>query len=152
MLMKDYIYIICPFVTLVICQVIKFTLESIGEKKLKWGRLFNGAGGMPSSHTSFSSSITMLIGWTQGFTSPMFALGMVFTGIVSYDAMGLRMESGKQASVINMIVDEIFEKDPLLGMKHLKEELGHQPLEVLIGLILGTLMSFIFYLQFYVRT
>lgn len=143
--MRDYIYLICPLVTLMACQLIKFTLESIHDRKLKWGRLFNGTGGMPSSHTSFSSSITMLIGWTLGFDSPLFAMSFVFMGIVCYDAMGLRLESGKQAEAINLLVEEIFKTSPRVVIKRLKEQLGHEPLEVLVGFILGTVMSFGFY-------
>ena len=72
--MNKYQYLICPFVTLIICQLIKFTFESIRDKKLHLGRLFNGTGGMPSSHASFSSSVTMLIGYTEGFSSPLLQL------------------------------------------------------------------------------
>ena len=143
--MKEYIYIICPVVTLIICQLLKFTIESIRYKKFNWARLFNGAGGMPSTHTSFSSSLTMLIGYINGFNSPIFAVAFVFMCIISYDAMGLRFESGKQAEAINMIVDELFKTRPRKTFKRLKEQLGHKPLEVLMGLLLGTVMAFVFY-------
>ena len=143
--LKDYIYLICPLVTLMVCQLIKFSIESIKEHELKWDRLFNGSGGMPSSHTSFSSSITMLIGWTLGFDSPLFAMSFVFMGIVCYDAMGHRLESEKQAAAINILVNELFKNSPKVVIKQLKEQIGHEPLEVLVGFILGTVMSFGFY-------
>ena len=139
--MKEYKFLLVPFLTLLICQIIKFTMESIVQKKLLWGRLFNGAGGMPSSHASFSSSLTAMLGLNLGFDSPIFALAVIFTLIVSYDAMGLRMESGLQAEAINKIYDEIF-KDK--GMKKLKEKLGHKPQEVFVGIILGTLSAIFF--------
>ena len=145
--MSEYKYLICPFVTLIICQLIKFTIESIRDHKLHFGRLFNGTGGMPSSHTSFSSSVTMLIGYTKGFNSPLFAVALVFTLITAYDAMGLRYESGKQAEAINILLDEILslKKGTKGRFKKLKEQLGHKPLEVLVGLLLGTIVSLFFY-------
>lgn len=140
-MIENYKFVIVPLITLVICQTLKFTIESIINKKIVWGRLINGTGGMPSTHTSFSTSLTMIIGLNQGFNSPYFAIALVFTLIVSYDAMGLRMESGLQAEAINKIFDEIF-KDG--NIKKLKEQLGHKPQEVLAGMILGTLSALFF--------
>ena len=139
--MNNYKYLLVPIITLLVCQTLKFIIESITSKKLVWGRLFNGTGGMPSSHTSFSTSLTMMIGLNLGFDSPLFAIALVFTVIVSYDAMGLRMESGRQAEAINKLFDETF-KDG--SMKKLKEKLGHKPQEVLVGLIFGTLSALFF--------
>ncbi|MDD3341145.1 MAG: divergent PAP2 family protein [Bacilli bacterium] len=133
--MKEYVYLLIPFISLILCQIIKFTIESIQNHKLKWGRLFNGAGGMPSSHTTFSFALTFTIGYRLGFTTPLFAIALVFSLIVCYDAMGVRMESGKQAYAINQILDKIFEDRPAKWMQHLKEELGHKPLEVLVGIV-----------------
>ena len=142
--MNKYQYLICPFVTLIICQLIKFTFESIRDKKLHFGRLFNGTGGMPSSHASFSSSVTMLIGYTEGFSSPLFAVALIFTFITAYDAMGLRYESGLQAEAINILFDELLSIKERHKFKKLKEKLGHKPLEVMAGLLLGTVVSYIF--------
>lgn len=145
--MIEYQYLLCPFVTLLICQLIKFTIESIRDKKMNFGRLFNGTGGMPSSHTSFSSSVTMLIGYNIGFDSPIFAVALVFMLITAYDAMGLRFESGKQAEAINLLFDELGKiRKPRYVFKKLKESLGHKPLEVLVGLLLGTTVSLFFYI------
>lgn len=145
--MKDYQYLLCPIVTLFICQIIKFTIESIRDKKMNFGRLFNGTGGMPSSHTSFSSSVTMLIGYNIGFDSPIFAVAFVFMLITAYDAMGLRFESGKQAEAINLLYDELGKiRKPRYVFKKLKERLGHKPLEVLVGLLLGTTISLCFHI------
>lgn len=139
--MKDYIYLIVPFFSAITAQVIKFIGESIKYKRLNWERLFNGNGGMPSTHTSFTFSLTVTIGILNGFTSPLFAIALVFSCVVGYDAMGLRMESGKQAIAINKIVDEIFFRNTKIGIKHLKEQLGHKPLEVVMGIIWATLCS-----------
>lgn len=139
--MKDYVYLIVPVVSLLLCQVIKFTIESLQNHKLKWGRLFNGAGGMPSSHTTFSFALTFTLAYREGITSPLFAIALIFSLIVSYDAMGVRMESGRQAYAINQILDKIFEDKPQKWMKHLKEELGHKPLEVVVGILFALAMS-----------
>lgn len=139
--MEKYKYIIVPFVTLIVCQLIKFSIESLKAKKLVWGRLFNGSGGMPSTHTSFSMSLTTMIGLNLGFESPIFAVALIFCFLTAYDAMGLRFESGKQAEAINILLDEVFEEE---GFKHLKEQLGHKPLEVLMGMALGMFTSVIF--------
>ena len=98
---------------------------------------------MPSSHTSFTSSLTVLLGFNLGFDSPIFAVALVFTFIIAYDAIGLRFESGKQAEAINLINKELG-KSKKKGFKLLKEQLGHKPLEVLVGLLLGTITGLLF--------
>lgn len=146
--MKNYIYLICPFTALVICQIIKFTIDAIKTKKYNWSRLFHGSGGMPSSHTTFSSSITMLVGYTLGFDTPIFAVALIFMLIIAYDSMGLRLESEKQAQAINMMFEKFEKGKWKKGYHKLKEELGHQPLEVLFGLLLGTVCALTFYIFF----
>mgnify|MGYP004530725551 CR=1 FL=1 len=141
--MQNYIYLIVPFFSAISAQIIKFILESIKYKKLNWERLFNGNGGMPSTHTSFTFSLAATVGFLQGITSPLFAICLVFACVVGYDAMGLRMESGKQAIAINKIVDEIFFRNTKIGIQHLKEQLGHKPLEVVMGIVWAILCSFI---------
>lgn len=140
---EKYKYLIVPFTTLIICQFLKFIGESIKCRKLKWGRLLNGTGGMPSSHTSFTFSLVFLLAFTEGITSSLFAIALICSIIVAYDAMGLRMESGKQAEAINILLDEVFEEK--YGFKHLKESLGHRPLEVLAGIVLAFLSAYIFH-------
>lgn len=142
--MEEYKYLIVPIITLIIAQIIKFIIESIVAKELKWGRLFNGSGGMPSSHGTFSFTLTMMIGLNEGFSSVYFAIALVFSLIVAYDAMGVRLESEKHAQLLNRIGDEIFSKDYKVGFARLKEELGHNFLEVLGSYILGTISSLVF--------
>lgn len=139
--MGNYKYILIPLLTLVLCQFAKFLIESINKKELVWGRLFNGSGGMPSTHTSFCVSLTFLMGLNLGFNSPLFAICLVFSFIIMYDAMGLRYESGKQAEMINDLIDKVFKKEKF---EHLKEQLGHKPIEVLGGIIFGILCAVIF--------
>ena len=148
--MKDYIYIIGPFISLVVCQLIKFFIESWKNKRLEWGRLFNGAGGMPSTHTTFSMSLTTLIGYTVGIKEPLFAACLIFSFIVSYDAIGVRYESGKQAAAINDLVDELEKKHKKkYRIDELKEQLGHKPYEVMGGALLGFFMGSIFYFMLF---
>lgn len=137
--MEKYKFLIVPFVSLLVCQILKFTIESIKCKKLKWGRLFNGTGGMPSTHTSFVFALTFILAFDLGITNPLFVLSLVFSVVTAYDAMGLRMESGKQAEAINMLLDEVFETKK--GLTHLKESLGHKPFEVLMGIVLAFVIS-----------
>jgi len=136
-------YVVTPLVTLVLCQWVKFVLESVKARRVKWGRLFNGTGGMPSSHTAFSVSVATAVGLGAGFLTPVFAVAMVFAGIIMYDSMGLRRDAGKQAATINQLVDEIFESRD--GFQHLKEELGHRPREVAVGLVIGILVALFFH-------
>ena len=138
--MYKYRLIIVPFIALVICQIIKFLIESIKNKKLMFDRLFNGSGGMPSTHATFSVSLLTLIRYECGFESPIFAVCLIFTLIVLYDAIGVRYETGLQATIINDIVNKI----DCDKYKTLKEKIGHKPLEVLCGVILGILISTLF--------
>lgn len=149
--MNEYRFIIVPFVALLICQLIKFTIESIKDKELRFDRLFNGAGGMPSTHTTFSVSLTTLIALEYGLNSSLFAVALIFSMIVSYDAIGVRYESGKQAEAINDLVEDlIINKKQKLNYKVLKEQLGHKPLEVLGGLILGITVALLFHFLIFI--
>ena len=139
--MSEFQYILIPLISLILCQFTKFILESIQKKKFIWGRLFNGAGGMPSTHTSFCFALVFTILYNDGITSPLFAIALVFSMIVSYDATGVRMESGRQAEAINHIVENLFKNKPSESIKHLKEELGHDPLEVFVGILFAFVVS-----------
>ena len=138
-----YLYIIVPISTIIICQFIKFFVEAIITKKFNIDRLLNGAGGMPSSHSSFVTSLTTIIGLTKGFDSVYFAICLIFSLVVMYDAMGVRYETGKQAEILNVLVkgNKTFKEKTIL----LKEKVGHMPIEVFCGCILGILVASVFY-------
>ena len=138
-----YIYIIVPFTTIIICQILKFFVEAIITKKFNIYRLINGAGGMPSSHSSFVTSLTTIIGLTEGFDSAHFAICLIISLVVMYDAMGVRYETGKQAEVLNVLVKghKTFKEKTIL----LKEKVGHLPIEVFCGCLLGIVVALIFY-------
>lgn len=141
--MEKYKYIIIPLVAVAICQILKFLIEIITNKKVSIVRLLDGAGGLPSSHSTLTSCLTTLIGLNMGFASPIFALSTVFTLIVMYDAMGIRYETEKQAKVINKITKQIKLDNLNSELKNLKEEVGHKPIEVFCGLILGIVLGII---------
>lgn len=143
--MREYIYLLVPFTALIMAQIIKFIIESIKGKRLVWDRLFNGSAGMPSSHASFSFSLAVLVLLEQGMTSPLFAVALIFSFIVAYDSMGVRMESGKQAEAINTIVDNVSPVTPKMSIEKLKEKIGHKPLEVIMGMLLGMIVSFVYF-------
>lgn len=123
-----------------LAQVIKTALTLIRTRKFVPERLF-GAGGMPSAHTAMVCSLLLCIGHTAGIESPIFALALCFAGVVIYDAMGVRRAAGEQAKVINRMVDIMEQEGTEITEKDLKEYLGHTPLEVLGGMLLGILVA-----------
>ncbi|MDR3240382.1 MAG: divergent PAP2 family protein [Clostridiales bacterium] len=120
-------------------QIIKVLIEFKRTKKINTA-LFISAGGMPSSHSSFVTAMTMSIGFKEGFNSSMFALSAVLSLIVMYDAAGVRRAAGHQAAAINMLF-RTFEDQGIRLDKKLKELLGHTPFEVAAGAILGILIG-----------
>ncbi len=122
-----------------IAQVIKIVIEFMKVKKVNLG-LIMSSGGMPSSHTSFVTSLATSVGISEGFNSTIFAMSFVLAGVVMYDATNVRLEAGKQAKVINDLLDNLKDHEVKLEEK-LEELLGHTPIQVFAGLILGTTVS-----------
>ena len=135
--MSEYKYIIIPIISVIIAQILKTIIETIIYKRFDITRLFNGSGGMPSSHSTLVVSLVTLIGLNYGTQSIYFAISLILSLIVLYDAMGIRYESGKQAEVLNKITKKIKIKD----ITSLKEKIGHKPIEVLGGIIMGFIMA-----------
>ena len=124
-----------PIILWCIVQILKFFIELIRNKKVDLKRLV-GAGGMPSSHSAIVSSLASCIGKEYGFDSGLFAISLIFAFVVMYDACGVRRAAGKQASILNKILDtpgmstvEVQEK--------LIEALGHTPVQVFVGAFIG---------------
>ncbi|MCF7859271.1 MAG: divergent PAP2 family protein [Candidatus Cloacimonetes bacterium] len=131
------------FVALFSAQLLKVLLSLFTEKKINFRR-FLDTGSMPSSHTSSVVSLTTAIGIKEGIQSSIFALSVVFAVVVMYDATGVRRAAGKQATVLNKLVENIKKKEGYLMIEgNLKELLGHTPLEVLGGAILGIAVAFL---------
>lgn len=117
-------------------QAIKIVLTLITEKRFDASRIV-GTGGMPSSHSSFTMALSFSIGKYNGFDSPLFAVALIFSFVTMYDAQGIRRAAGKHAEILNDLIQE--HKMPDIG--ELKELLGHTPLEVAAGAVLGILIG-----------
>ena len=122
-----------------LAQFIKILIELKKTKKINTA-LIVSSGGMPSSHSSFVTAMTTSIGFREGFNSSLFALSAVFSLVVMYDAAGVRRAAGHQAAAINMLFKS-FEDQGIKLDKKLKELLGHSPIEVAAGAILGILVA-----------
>lgn len=122
-----------------IAQFLKIVVTLLQEHRLDFTK-FWASGGMPSSHSAFVMALTGSVGQLYGLDSPYFAISMVFSFIVMYDAANVRLEAGKQAAVINQII-AVLENPDLNPEDRLKEILGHTPIQVLAGGILGVLVS-----------
>lgn len=124
-----------------IAQTLKVLIELILKKKWNWALLFQ-AGGMPSSHSAMVSATSLSIGMVLGFDTATFAISAIFAAIVIYDATGVRRESGRQAVLINSIIEE-FSKGKIPPQEKLKEVLGHTPGEAILGTLLGLSIGFL---------
>ncbi len=123
-----------------LAQALKLIVELIRHRKINF-RVLVETGGMPSSHSALVTSLACGIGQTLGWASPTFAATTVFAIIVMYDAAGVRLAAGKQAKLLNQIVDELFQEKPEFNEDRLKELLGHTPVQVIMGSILGFAVS-----------
>lgn len=132
-------YIIVPLLLWVAVQTFKVIWDLITTKKFNFKRIL-GAGGMPSSHSAVVTSLAMLIGKSEGFSSPIFAMAVIFACVVMYDAAGVRRAAGKQAQLLNKIVNT----PGLSGVQvqeKLVEVLGHTPIQVFVGALLGIIVG-----------
>ena len=120
-----------------VAQFLKTVLYALENKKWDWTRLF-GDGGMPSGHSATVSSLAVLSALTFGFGSFEFAVTAILAIIVCHDAMGVRLETGKQAVKINEILEafELLAPDKI-SEANLKEFVGHTPIQVMAGILLG---------------
>ena len=131
-----------PFFTWLSIQSFKVIWDLVTIKRFNFKRIF-GAGGMPSSHSAVVMVITVMIGKTAGFGSYAFAVSMIFSLVVMYDAAGVRRVAGKQATVLNKII----ETPGLTGLEvqeRLLEALGHTPTQVIVGAIIGIIVGALF--------
>ena len=135
-------YLYLPFLVWFCIQTFKVIYDLVTTKKFNFKRII-GAGGMPSSHSAIVMAITIMVGKEAGFDNWPFAMSLVFSSVVMYDAAGVRRAAGKQATLLNKII----ETPGLTGMQvqeRLVEVLGHTPLQVLVGAIIGIIVGSIF--------
>ena len=138
----EYKYIIIPILVWFFIQLFKLIFDLIVTKKFNFKRILQ-AGGMPSSHSGVVVSLITMIGKDLGINSPIFAVSVIFALVVMYDAAGVRRAAGKQAKLLNKIV----ETPGLTGVQvqeKLVEVLGHSPKEVLVGALIGIIVGLIF--------
>lgn len=138
----QYKYLVVPFATWFFIQLFKLIYDLVTTKKFNFKRIL-GAGGMPSSHSAVVTSLATMIGISQGIESPMFAISVIFAFVVMYDAAGVRRAAGKQAELLNEIVNTPGLSEIEVTGK-LQEALGHTPKQVIVGAIIGVLVGFIF--------
>jgi len=135
-----YKYMTIPFVSWVVAQALKFLIDLIVRGKIDYTRLL-GSGGMPSSHSAFVVSLSTVIGIGTGFDSALFGVTLAFSLIVMYDAAGVRRAAGKQAKVLNRMFHHNKDKGDFHLEEDLKELIGHTPVEVIAGALLGFAIS-----------
>ena len=124
-----------------IAQVLKVGLTSLRKRHLDL-RVLAETGGMPSSHSAIVAALTTSVGRLNGVTSDTFAIALIFSIVVMYDAQGVRRAAGRQAAVLNRLVDDLMAQRGLQETR-LRELLGHTPVEVLVGAALGIAVGLI---------
>lgn len=135
----DNKYIGVPILLWFLIQSFKVIWDLVTVKKFNFKRIL-GAGGMPSSHSAVVTSLATLIGRYEGFDSAIFALSLIFACVVMYDAAGIRRAAGKQAQLLNKIINT----PGLSGLQvqeKLVEVLGHTPTQVFVGALIGIVVG-----------
>lgn len=122
-----------------VAQILKLVFEYSTHGKINL-RAMVETGGMPSAHSALVTALAVAVGETAGWSSSEFAVAAIFAVIVMYDAAGVRQAAGKQARILNQIIDEFFH-DAALNEDRLKELLGHTPVQVFAGSALGAIIA-----------
>lgn len=123
-----------------IAQTFKILTVAIKKRTFRWTILF-ATGGMPSSHSSTVVAMATSVGLIDGFNSTNYAISVCFATVVMFDAAGLRRNASKQAMVLNRMIKELLSPESNVRTVKLKEFLGHTPTEVLVGALLGVVVS-----------
>lgn len=136
----DLSYALTPFLAWLAAGTLKFLINSLKTKKLAFSLI--GYGGLPSNHSAIVSSIPVLIALKEGITQPCFGVALTLAFIVILDASSLRRQIGKQAIAINQLTP------PAPHTRKLRERVGHTPIEILAGILVGAAVSVAVYLVF----
>lgn len=142
MKITDFKYLYVPILMWIGIQTFKVIYDLVKTRKFNFKRIL-GAGGMPSSHSAVVTSLATLVGKNEGITSPIFAVAIIFACVVMYDAAGVRRAAGKQAKLLNKLVETPGLSGVQVGEK-LVEVLGHTPTQVIVGAIIGVIAGLIF--------
>ena len=140
--LAQFKYIIVPILVWFFIQLFKVIWDLVVTHKFDFKRIL-GAGGMPSSHSAVVTAIATMIGKNEGITSPIFGLAVVLACVIMYDAAGVRRAAGKQAKLLNKLI----ETPGLTNMQvqeRLVEVLGHTPIQVFVGALIGIIVGLIF--------
>lgn len=124
-----------------VAQTLKVTLGIIKQRRFDF-RWFIGTGGMPSSHAAGATALATSTGLAYGFNSVIFALTATFAIVVMFDAQGVRRATGKQAQILNKVMEDIYWQGKIKEDR-LRELIGHTPVEVLVGMLLGVIIAFL---------
>ena len=133
--------LVASFIAWVIAQLTKTVYELIRYRKLQLSRMVS-AGGMPSSHSALVTGLATATGRVVGIESAAFAISLVLAAIVMYDAAGVRRAVSLQARILNQMIDEAFQGKPFAD-KRLRELIGHTPIQVIVGGLLGVVVALI---------
>ena len=139
-MLKNYIVIILPLFAALVAQISKMFIHTnhvgVSVKNL------TAYSGMPSGHTALMTSLTTIVGLTQGVNSPIFALTLVMMILVVRDALGIRRYLGEHGKILNMLVKDL-DNDHVLEKHypHLLERVGHTPAQVLVGGVIGVTVA-----------
>ena len=134
-----------PIIIWFLVQSFKVIFEVIKNKKINIRRIW-GSGGMPSSHSAIVCSLATVVALREGLASSSFAISIILAAVVMYDAAGVRRAAGKQARVLNQIIES---EGDINVQEKLIELLGHTPIEVLVGAVVGVILSILFYNALY---
>jgi uncharacterized protein len=132
--------LIVALVSCLVAQILKVIFELAKNRKLNIRTLVE-TGGMPSAHSALVTALATGVGQTVGWSTPEFAIASIFAVIVMYDAAGVRQAAGKQARILNQIIDEVLHDQYEFTEARLKELLGHTPVQVFVGSALGVVIS-----------
>lgn len=135
--------LLIPIIAVAITQVLKFIIEAV-RHELRWASLLE-YGGMPSAHTAFVVALDTVIWKQEGWTSPAFAVAVVFSMLIIRDAIGLRQVLGQHGRTLNMLIRELPNKEERKFPQHLLERLGHTPLQAFVGGVIGVVIGLVLY-------
>ncbi|MBI1976947.1 MAG: divergent PAP2 family protein [Candidatus Omnitrophica bacterium] len=144
--MRDFVVEICKnkiflstLITWAVAQSIKILLCLFQGQRFNFKWVL-GTGGMPSAHAAGVSALATSVGFQSGFDSPLFAVTSIFCLVTMFDAQGVRRSAGRQAGILNKIIDDIYLNKGIRD-ERLKELIGHTPIQVLVGGLLGIVMA-----------
>lgn len=131
--------LLIPIYCMIIAQAVKVPYYLLIHRRLNL-RLLTTSGGMPSSHSAFVTSLATAVGLREGWNSTSFAISAVLALVIMYDAAGVRRAASIQARILNQMLDELFAGQPL-SEQRLRELLGHTPVEVAVGALIGLALT-----------